>query len=49
MLTVPSVVNFTTGAGGGHSVELLGPGGEVCSSRFTMLAAAFCLTTVGGD
>ena len=49
MLTVPSVVSFTTGAGVEDSKELLVAGGEVCSSLFTMLAAAFCSTTVGGD
>ena len=49
MLTVPSVVSFTTGAGVEDPEELLVTGGEVCSSLFTMLAAAFCSTTVGGD
>ena len=48
MLTVLSVVSFTTGAGWRLSDELP-DGGEACSSLLTMLAAAFCSTTVGID
>ena len=46
---MPSVVSFTTGAGVEGSEELPVAEREVCSSLFTMLAAAFCSTTVGGD
>ena len=42
-LTVPSVVNFTTGLVCGLSE------GEACNSLWTTLAAAFCSTCVGGN
>ena len=42
MLTVPSVVNFTTGLAVFSEVP-------VHSSLWTTLAAAFCSTAVGGD